>query len=407
MIEPRFRVVFAGEIASGFGAAGVQQSMVSTFKIPEAQVAQLFSGRRAILKKDLDAAAAEQMRQTFAKIGAVVSIEPMEDAAAAVPTQPGVQASPPPPPELRLEPMAPPAPTPAADTPPAGVANTAPSARTAPDLGGPPAGPAPKLDVDGASDLYAPPSASLERDEELEDGDAHEPVRAGFGRGWGWIGDGARIFGRSIGVWILTTVVAFLVFILLGLIPIINIFAPSLLFPVFGAGLMIACHRLARGGEMAVGDLFEGFKTRPGALIGVGAVYLVGSLIVFGAIFAIMFGGDTYAAMMMGDQQAIEAMMTGPAFWLAMLGGMALLLPLIAMTWFAPALIALHDVPFGRALVWSMVGCFKNFLPFLLYSIIMMVFMMAAAIPLMLGWLVAVPILICSIYAAYRDIYLD
>lgn len=274
-------------------------------------------------------------------------------------------------------------------------------------MGGPAPGPAPRLDVGGAPDLYAPPTASLEREEELEDGDAHEPERAGFGRGWGWIADGARIFGRSIGVWIVTSVVAFLVFMVLGLIPLINVFAPSLLFPVFGAGFMIACHRLARGGEMAVGDLFAGFSTRPGALIGVGAIYLVGSLIVFGAIFAIMFGGGTYAAMMMGDAQAIESMMMGPAFWLALLGGMALMLPLIAMTWFAPALIALHDVPFGRALVWSMVGCFKNFLPFLLYSIIMVVFLFAAAIPLLLGWLVAVPILIASIYAAYRDIYLD
>jgi len=191
------------------------------------------------------------------------------------------------------------------------------------------------------------------------------------------------------------------------LIPVVNIFAPSLLFPVFGAGLMIACHRLARGGEIAVSDLFAGFSRRPGALIGVGAVYMVGSLVVFGAIFGIMFGSGTYAAMMLGDEQAIESMMAGPTAWLAMLGGMVLLLPLIAMTWFAPALIALHDVPFGRALVWSMVGCFKNFLPFLLYGIVMMVFMAAAAIPLLLGWLVAVPILICSIYVAYRDIYLN
>lgn len=401
MSEPRFRVMFAGEVASGFGAVGVQQSMISTFKIPQAQVAQLFSGRRAILKKDLDAAAAEQMRQTFAKIGAVVNIEPMEAAA------PEVPVNPPPALEPQLEPMSAPTPVPVPDTPTASTTHTMPSARGAPDFGGPAAGPAPRLDVDGASDLYAPPSASLERDAELEDGDAHGPERLSFGRGWGWIADGTRIFGRSIGVWIVTTVVAFVVFVVLGLIPIVNLLAPSLLFPVFGAGFMIACHRLARGEDMAVGDLFAGFTARPGALIGVGAIYLVGSLAVFGAIFAIMFGGGTYAAMMMGDQQAIEAMMAGPAFWLAMLGGMALLLPLIAMTWFAPALIALHDVPLGRALKWSMVGCFKNFLPFLLYSIIMMIFLMAAAIPLMLGWLVAVPILIASIYAAYRDIYLN
>ena len=111
--------------------------------------------------------------------------------------------------------------------------------------------------------------------------------------------------------------------------------------------------------------------------------------------------------MMVGDPETMERMMMGPTFWLAMLGGLALMMPLVAMTWFAPALIALHDVPLGRALMWSMVGCFKNFLPFLLYGFIMFIFMMAAAIPLMLGWLVAVPILIGSIYAAYRDIYLN
>jgi len=373
MSEPRFRVVFAGEVANGFGAAAVEQLMMSTFKIPEVQVAQLFSGRPAILKQDLDAAAAEQMRQTFAKIGAIVTVEPMDAATAATLTQ---LATPPPAPEPQLEPMA-------ASAPP------------------------PKLELEDAGDLYAPPRASLERDVELEDGDAHEPQRVSFGRGWSWIADGSRVFGRSIGVWIVTSVLAFFVFLVIGLIPVVNIFAPSLLFPVFGAGLMIACHRLARGGEIAVSDLFAGFSRRPGALIGVGAVYMVGSLVVFGAIFGIMFGSGTYAAMMLGDEQAIESMMAGPTAWLAMLGGMVLLLPLIAMTWFAPALIALHDVPFGRALVWSMVGCFKNFLPFLLYGIVMMVFMAAAAIPLLLGWLVAVPILICSIYVAYRDIYLN
>ena len=46
-------------------------------------------------------------------------------------------------------------------------------------------------------------------------------------------------------------------------------------------------------------------------------------------------------------------------------------------------------------------------LPFLLYSIIMLVASIIATLPLMLGWLVLGPILVASIYTAYRDIYLD
>ena len=401
MSEPRYRVTFAGEVAAGHTAADVQQSMASTFKLPEAQVAQLFSGRRAVLKKDLDADGAERMRQALANIGAVVSVEPMEPAPSGLSLEP----TEPPPAPAAPEPPAPP-PVQAPESPPPA---TAPSSRQAPDLGGPAAGPAPKPEPapEAPVDLYAPPSASLEREEELEDSDAHAPERVAFGRGWGWIADGARIFGRSIGLWIATAVLAFIIFVVVSLIPIINIFLPSMLFPLFGAGFMIAAHRLAHGGEMEIGDLFAGFKRRPGALMGVGLVYLVGSLIVFGAVFAVALGGGAYVSMMTGDPQAMESLVMSPVFWISMLVAMGLMLPLIALTWFSPALIAVHDVPFGRALMWSMSGCFKNFLPFLLYGIIMGVFLFAAAIPLMLGWLVAVPILITSIYAGYRDIYLN
>ena len=94
-------------------------------------------------------------------------------------------------------------------------------------------------------------------------------------------------------------------------------------------------------------------------------------------------------------------------FGILILLSIGLTLPIMAMIWFSPALIVLHDVPVIRALGWSIVGCFKNFLPFLLYSIIMTVAAFVATIPLMLGWLVLGPIVIASIYTAYRDIYLD
>jgi uncharacterized membrane protein len=53
----------------------------------------------------------------------------------------------------------------------------------------------------------------------------------------------------------------------------------------------------------------------------------------------------------------------------------------------------------------SFLGCLKNILPFLVYSVVLMVLGIVAAIPLGLGWLVLGPTLIASVYVSYRDIY--
>jgi uncharacterized membrane protein len=53
----------------------------------------------------------------------------------------------------------------------------------------------------------------------------------------------------------------------------------------------------------------------------------------------------------------------------------------------------------------SFMGCLKNILPFLVYSIVLVVLGVVASIPLGLGWLVLGPTLVGSVYASYRDIY--
>jgi uncharacterized membrane protein len=44
-------------------------------------------------------------------------------------------------------------------------------------------------------------------------------------------------------------------------------------------------------------------------------------------------------------------------------------------------------------------------LPFLLYGIVMIVLAILASIPLGLGLLVLIPVMLASMYTAYRDIY--
>jgi uncharacterized membrane protein len=55
----------------------------------------------------------------------------------------------------------------------------------------------------------------------------------------------------------------------------------------------------------------------------------------------------------------------------------------------------------------SFFGCLKNVVPFLVYGLIGLVFAVLASIPVGLGWLVLGPVLIGSLFASYRDIYLE
>jgi uncharacterized membrane protein len=110
-------------------------------------------------------------------------------------------------------------------------------------------------------------------------------------------------------------------------------------------------------------------------------------------------------AMQTEDPAVMVAVISSPSFYLAVLVGMALMIPLMMAFWFAPSLVALNDVPALSAMKLSFVGCLKNILPFLLYGLIAFVFMLIAAIPFGLGLLILSPVLIASVYAGYRDIY--
>jgi uncharacterized membrane protein len=92
---------------------------------------------------------------------------------------------------------------------------------------------------------------------------------------------------------------------------------------------------------------------------------------------------------------------------LAMLVMFALLLPLMMALWFAPALVVFHERGPVEAMKESFVGCLKNIVPFLVYGLVGLVFAILASIPVGLGWLLLGPVLIASLYASYRDIYLE
>ncbi len=220
------------------------------------------------------------------------------------------------------------------------------------------------------------------------------------GRGTAWLGHGWEMFKAAPGPWIGITVVYFVIAIVLGLIPILGGLAVNLLIPVFIGGIMLGCRALDQGEELTVGHLFAGFSNNFGNLVLVGLIYLVG----FVAIMIIAF--------VIGTVVGIGAAMTGagkmailPVLLVALIAMLAIL-PLAMALWFAPALVLFHGLAPFDAMKASFFACLKNFMPFLVYGIVVVILAILATLPILLGWLVLTPVLFASMYAGYRDMFL-
>jgi len=223
------------------------------------------------------------------------------------------------------------------------------------------------------------------------------------GNGWSWIAEGWELFKRQPGLWIGMVLLAAVIFIAASLIPIVGPLATTLFGPVFAAGVMVGCKTLDSGGELELGHLFAGFRERTGTLIAVGALYLAATVVVI-VVVSLVMGVGMMTMMGAGDPQEVAAM--GMTIVLAVLVMFALLLPAVMAIWLAAPLVVFHEHGAVEAMKGSFAGCLKNILPFLVYSVVLFVFAIAATLPLMLGWLVLGPVFAASVYASYRDIYL-
>ena len=228
------------------------------------------------------------------------------------------------------------------------------------------------------------------------------------GAGARWIGSGWKLFTRAPLMWVISFVLVCLAAIAMGLVPILGSLAFQLLQGVIAAGFMVACHSLARGGDFELEHLLAGFRTRFTDLLVLGVIFVVGGLLIV-LVFVVFVGFSVLTAIMGGSNENTFSLLLASSFslLLGMLVAMALSIPLLAAYWFAPALIVLNGLKPVAAMKESFHGCFRNFLPFLVYSVLMLGLAILAAIPVGLGFLVWVPLAIASTYTAYRGIFTD
>ena len=226
--------------------------------------------------------------------------------------------------------------------------------------------------------------------------------------GWGWIKEAFGLFKMSPWIWIVMIIIWFVLNIVGQIIPVIGPIVMGLLYAVFMAGFMYGCAALERGEALEIGHLFSGFKQRTGSLIGLGGLYLLVMIAIGVAIFLVVLGGMGGTAIFT-DPESLQGMdpenMFSTGSLIMMLVVLALIIPVVMAFWFAPVLVALGGVPVMSSLKMSFIGCLKNIIPFIIYTIVMIILAIIASIPLFLGWLVLIPVSVAVFYVAYRQIY--
>jgi hypothetical protein len=233
--------------------------------------------------------------------------------------------------------------------------------------------------------------------------------------GWRWIAEGMLIFRKNPSQWLLLIAVLFVGSRVLFMIPLIGVIA-VLVAPNFLAGLAHGAQALEHGKPLRLGYLASGFLKNATQLITIGAISLVGQFLMLMAM--LLVGGDGISTVSKtmaagaATPETMEAIRTAaPRMMMAMIVGIGVSLPLIMAVWFAPLLVFFDDVKPLPALVSSLWACLKNILPLLIYGMVVLVPMVILA-PLSLAvrqpdlalWLLA-PILVPSLYASYKDLF--
>ncbi|MDR2874818.1 MAG: hypothetical protein LBV44_02670 [Methylobacillus sp.] len=256
------------------------------------------------------------------------------------------------------------------------------------------------------------------------------------GSGWHWLSGGARLFMKNPPVWMAMVFLYFAItmpmifgleYALKSTMPGVGGFIVGVLGVMLVGGQILGCRALDKGEPLKVAHLFAAFPSgRLGQLAIVGVIFGLGYFLIM------KVSGMANAQVLLEQQQSPEL---DPALAQAILQAyllmLLMLIPLMMLYVYAPALVMLGNMSALNAMAWSFVTCLRNILPWLVYCVIVFIicfvlafaggvlFALLAAIlgqqlitvlflaALALVMLVVVPIALTSTYRSYTDVFND
>lgn len=233
-----------------------------------------------------------------------------------------------------------------------------------------------------------------------------EPKHLKAGHGWEWIKQGYALFMKAPLLWIVLLVICVVAVVALSNVPVVGEPLVSLLVPVVLAGLMAGCRALLQGEELELAHLFSGFQQHTTQLVTLGGIALVSQFLIFGLMMLV--GGATLVSILMSGQHETDPnvmMQAVSGAGLAVLLGITLFSLLIMAMQFAPLLVFFNNVTPLSAMKLSLRAFLNNVGPMLVYGMTFLLLAILASIPMMLGWLILLPLVFTSLYASYCDIF--
>lgn len=271
--------------------------------------------------------------------------------------------------------------------------------------------------------------------------ESDEPLFVGSGvalpasYGWRWLRGAGQLIAKAWLRWLLAFLVIGVTLVAMGaaialtaatvfLLPVAGLLLVLMLvgYALFNAGLLRCAQQVDREGRFEISDLFYGFRHRIGAQVGAALLWILVWAAV-GALGALAFVLAVGVPASMKDLPALAALALGGTWLLLWLGLMVVvgvaLLPLYGAQLMTPALVLLAEQSAGAAVMQAIRGSYQNFLPQVVFVLVVGAALVAVA--LLLGALEAVGLpsalseiviyfvfgllTICSNYLAFRDIF--
>ncbi|KWH62991.1 hypothetical protein LGM42_19135 [Burkholderia sp. AU39826] len=245
--------------------------------------------------------------------------------------------------------------------------------------------------------------------------------------GYVWFRQGIWLFRRNPLAFITLFFTYLLAITLVSRVPVIGSTLPLVFIPGIAVGFMAACRDTVAGKTVMPTILVDGFRSYGAIatqrLLALGVIYVASMVLVFaassfvdgGALFHMMMGAADEANTTPETLAAQGAL--GALFFATLL-----YLPVAMLFWFAPVLVAWHDVPPAKALFFSVVSCWRNRGAFVVYGVLWFAVALGTSLALSLllqalgagayaltimmpVTIIIVTMLYCSFYATYRGCF--
>ncbi len=381
MSSQNCNLIFTGRFVDDIEIETIHKNLADIFKTDIEKIQLKFSNRPSIIKSNADKTMCLKMQQVLLTAGAYCDIE---------------------------------------DIPSENLSNLAEDEVAQP----------PTPHTETTANPYAVPQSELRTQNNSAADNFEGPLKVSASNGIAWVGGAIGLFLKSPFMWML----AMLVYMIVNLIQIIPLIGPIIVLflnPILIGGFMHGARDLDMDDTpLSPGCVFKGFSNNGTQLFLLGLL-LFGFFLILGFSLGIGFAVFGKDFINFANPGAMSSMPDIKIFILIGLLIMLFCFPIMMCYWFAPALITLNNKPVFEAIKLSFSASIKNFVPFIVFSlvfiaiyavfIIIVIAILAAATTLLgkssgiaiaLSVIVMVvfifsffPIAVLTMYTSYKNIF--